>query len=61
MVFYGAPPPPVDPNDARVIQRTSDDHHERMTRSTEDVGVITGWIWAGVRWPFRLLARVVRR
>jgi hypothetical protein len=61
MAFYGAPIPPVDPNDAKAIRAVSDDHHRQRARGAEDVGIVLGWIATAIRWPFRLILRAIHR
>ena len=55
------PQPPIEPHDAKAIQALADDRHSKGVGLTQDVGVITGWIWAGIRWPFRLILGIARR
>jgi hypothetical protein len=53
-------PPPLFDHDAKALDAHAAQNHRNALGLNEDLGHVGGWIWSAVRWPFRLLHRIVR-
>jgi len=54
-------PPPHFEHDAKALNAHAAQNHRNALALNEDAAQVEGWIWKGVRWPFRLVARFVRQ
>ncbi len=61
MVFGGGgPPPPINP-DPKAIRAAAERNHNNSVGLTQDLAIISGWVWTAITWPIRLVIRTVRR
>jgi hypothetical protein len=62
MVYAGGgTPPSFDPHDAKALQRAAEQDAHNNLGLTQDLAIISGWLWRPLIWPIRLLIRAIRR
>lgn len=61
MVFGGGGPPPPINTDPKAVRAAAERNHRNSVGLTQDLAIISGWIWKAITWPIRLILRVVRR